>query len=178
MKFMIRSRPLSRLIPNLCEMQMWLNRYFINVQTSIIVMQYTIILIFHLIHFTTQWNFWNKCDDQKQLGHAQLIGHYSCATLFKHQDCLGTPLRIPDTQFQPYPVHPYFNNRVESLIVKAGCILMAHTDWRCFSQGQHQSYHLFRAPAYENLLIDDIEDSEGWRLYKKISCVKCQCFHQ
>ena len=139
-------------------------------------MKYTIILIFHFIQFSTQWNFWKKCDDHHKLGHSEFIGHLTCAMLFKHQDCLGTPFKIPDTQFQPLPIHPIFNNKVESLIVKAGCILMAHTDWRCYSQGQNQSYHFFRATTHENLLIDDLKDSEGWKLYKKISCVKCQCF--
>ena len=69
-------------------------------------MQYTIILIFHFIQFSNQWNFWKKCEDHK-LGHSEFIGHFTCALLFKHQDCLGTPFKIPDTQFKPSPYTQY-----------------------------------------------------------------------
>ena len=51
------------------------------------------------------------------------LDYFTCAVLYQNETYLGNPFRAPDTNNKAFPLNSNIINKVESLVVKAGCVL-------------------------------------------------------
>ena len=96
------------------------------------------------------------------------LDYFTCAVLYQNEAYLGKPFKVPNTNNKAFPLNSNIINKVESLVVKVGCVLTVHTDWRCGYNGWVQ---IFQAKD-RNLFIGIPFDGQ---LFHKISCVRCYC---
>ena len=94
--------------------------------------------------------------------------YFTCgAVYYQDRDYWSKWFQIPDTQLKAFPLDSNVSNKVESILVKAGCVLVVHTNRGCGNNG----WQRFQAKD-KNVQISISIDGP---LYRKISCVRCQC---
>lgn len=116
----------------------------------------------------------------------QPITDNSCAIVYDDEDCEegdwtplsiradGRPVSFTTNPFKVSPAQLLKNRKykddIESLVVRKGCTLTVYKESDCTGRS-----YTFRASNMEDMIVDELEDSDAKDFDEKIECLKCSC---